>query len=159
MRKFGSGVVVAAALLMAGCNFHATLPESNPELNAQADRLYRDLAAGREEAVVGVMSRETTPAATRVQLPMIRKLTGTETPPTPKVTGTQRLRSTDGDFYSVWQDYEYPNRVAHMATRFKDQDGEWKVFGFNVNVEMKPGVAAAEDATTAIAPTSSPPAA
>ena len=136
---------VVAAVALAGCNFNMTMPTSDPGLNAEADAMYRDLAAGKTDAMLARMSAENDPAQVRSQLPMLRKLISEATPPAPRVVQFQKTTSSAGQFYNVLQDYEYPDRIAHVATSFKAENGGWKVHGFNVNVQMKAEAADPEE--------------
>ena len=136
---------VAAAVALAGCNFNMTMPTSDPGLNAEADAMYRDLAADRTDALLARLSAENDPAQVRSQLPMIRSLVGETTPPKPQVVRFQKTVTNGAQFYSVMQDYEYPDRVAHVATDFKAENGGWKIHSFNVNVQMKAEVADPEE--------------
>ena len=145
MRRLIYSMAALFALLTAGCNFNATTSQSNTELNGQAEALYRDLAAGRDDAVVARMSDANSPAQVRAQLPMLRRLIGQATPPAPAVVGTQTVRSTQGSFYSVGQDYAYADRLVHVETRFRGENEQWKVEAFNVNVRAKADAAPEED--------------
>lgn len=136
MRSMRIWAPVAAAVALAGCNFNMTLPTSDPGLNAEADAMYRDLAAGKTDALLARMSAENNPEQVRSQIPMLRNLIGEATPPKPQVVQFQKTTSNAGQFYNVLQDYAYPDRVAHVSTNFKAEDGGWKVHGFNVNVTM-----------------------
>ena len=130
-----------AAAVVAGCNFNATLPTSDPGLNAVADTQFRDLVGKRDEALIARMSSENKPADIVPQLPMMRDLVASTVPPAPKVVSTRKTTSTAGKFYDVLQDYDYADRVAHVTTHFKSEDGAWKVTGFFINVTMKPAAA------------------
>lgn len=148
---------VVAAVALAGCNFNMTLPTSDAGLNAEADAMYRDLATGKTDALIARMTAENDPAQVRSQIPMIRQLIGEATPPAPQVIRCQKTTSNAGQFYSVLQDYEYPDRVAHVATDFKSENGGWKIHGFNVNVTMKaPQTDPTPDPVVATAPTPEP---
>lgn len=137
MRGWMIGLAAALALLTSGCNFNATTSQSDPELNTRADALYRNLAAGRDADVAAQMSSDNDPAQVQAQLPMLRRLIGSATPPAPHVSWTQMMRSTGGSFYTVAQDYDYGDRIVHVETRFKGENDEWKVMAFNVNVRAK----------------------
>ena len=137
MRGLIYGMAAALTLLTAGCNFNTTTSESNAELNGQAEALYRELVAGQDDAIVARMSSENSPAQVRAQLPMLRRMIGSATPPTPTVSGTQTVRSTQGSFYAVGQDYSYADRLVHVETRFSGENDQWKVQAFNVNVRAK----------------------
>ena len=143
------GFALAAALALAGCNFQAFDGGGDPALNAEAQANYGDLVAGRDDGLVARMSSENSPAAVRPQLPMLRKLIDTTSAPAPTVTGTQRVASTNGQFYVVNQDYAYPDRVAHVRTEFRKEGEIWKIRSFNVNMTMKPAAAAAAAAPSA----------
>lgn len=129
-------VSLTAAIALAGCNFQATLPAENPTLNAEAEAMFEDLAAGRDQALLARLSSENKPEVVSAQLPVLKNLIGNASPPKPKVTGYQQTNSTQGKFYAVAQDYAYADRVAHVQTNFVQRDGAWKVLGFNVNVTM-----------------------
>jgi hypothetical protein len=129
-----AGLLAAAAL--ASCNFNATLPKSDPALNAEAKATFADLVAGRESAILARLSSANKPADVKAQIPMLRNMIGHDTAPEPTVTGYQSMTSTSGRFYVVGQDYTYPDRVAHVQTNFVKEGDAWKVAGFNVNVTM-----------------------
>lgn len=148
---------VVAAVALAGCNFNMTMPTSDAGLNAEADAMYRDLAAGKDDAMIARMSAENDPEQVRSQLPMIRQLVGETTPPAPRVVQFQKTTSNAGQGYSVLQDYEYPDRVAHVDTNFKSENGGWKIHGFNVNVTMKaPQAGPTSEPVVETAPTPEP---
>ena len=154
MRSVRRGLVVVGFMALvatglAGCNFNATASTNDPALNAVADANFKDLAAGRDDAVVARLSSENDAAQVKAQLPMLRTLVGNAATPEPDVVQFQKTTSTAGQFYSVLQDYRYPDRVAHVQTNFKAESGAWKVMGFNVNVSMTGAVPpAAEKAVT-----------
>jgi len=129
-----AGAAVATAL--ASCNFNATLPKSDPALNAEAEANFADLAAGREEAILARLSSGNKPDEVRAQIPMLRNIISHDAPPEPTITGFQSVTSTQGRFYVVGQDYAYSDRVAHVQTRFIREGEGWKLMGFNVNVTM-----------------------
>mgnify|MGYP001248595636 CR=1 FL=1 len=136
MRMIWIGAVLAGSLLTA-CNFQATLPKSDPALNAEAEATFGDLVGSRDDAILARMSSANDRATVGAQLPVLRKLTGDSPPPKAKVTGFQSVTSTEGRFYSVAQEYAYPDRLAHVQTTFIKEGEAWKVMSFNVNVVMK----------------------
>ena len=142
---------VAAVSTLSACTFNATLPKSDPALNAEAKALFTDLAQGRDDAVIARMSSENSPDAIRAQLPMLKTMIGKEPVPEPKVVAFQSVTSSQGRFYLVQQDYAYPDRVAQAKTSFIKEGDVWKVQGFNVNVQMTPAAAAAAAAAPAAA--------
>ncbi len=134
LKKFAC--LATAAATLAGCNFNATLPKSDPHLNAEAEATFADLAAGRDDAILARLSSANKPTEVKAQIPMLRNMIGHETAPEPKVTDYQSVTSTSGRFYIVGQDYVYPDRVAHVRTDFVREGDVWKLAGFNVNVTM-----------------------
>ena len=149
------GVTLLAAVTafaLTGCNFHATTSTGEPELNQEADRLFKDILAGDAEAATARMSSENRVEQIRAQVPVIRNLVGDETPPAPTVVGSQKTVSTDGSFYGVTQRYAYSDRTVHLATNFKTEGKDWKILRFNVNVEMIAPPALAAPAADPAAP-------
>lgn len=138
MRVLKRAALLAGVILLGGCNFHTTLPTSDPALNAEADALYEDLALGRDDALIARMSAANSAEDIRAQLPMLRNVVGTSAPPDPTVTGTRKTSGTRGEVYEVQQDYAYADRVVHAYTTLVKERGVWKVQGFNVNAQMKP---------------------
>ncbi|MCY1243023.1 hypothetical protein D3C80_1013650 [compost metagenome] len=132
------GAVIVGVVTLGGCNFHTTMPTSDPALNAEADALFEDLVLGRDDALIARMSSANKAEEIRAQLPMLRNMVGEATPPEPTVTGTRKTSGTSGEVYEVQQDYAYPDRVVHAYTTLVKEGGAWKVQGFNVNAQMKP---------------------
>ena len=62
--------------------------------------------------------------------------------PEPTPLGWNANTSTNGQRYSVAQQYEYPDRFVRADTTFLKEGEAWKVESFNVNARMKPAVAA-----------------
>lgn len=138
MRILKWGAVIAGVVTLGGCNFHTTMPTSDPALNAEADALFEDLVLGRDDALIARMSSANKAEEIRAQLPMLRNMVGEATPPEPTVTGTRKTSGTSGEVYEVQQDYAYPDRVVHAYTTLVKEGGAWKIQGFNVNAQMKP---------------------
>lgn len=138
MRILKWGAVIVGVVTLGGCNFHTTMPTSDPALNAEADALFEDLVLGRDDALIARMSSANKAEEIRAQLPMLRNMVGEATPPEPTVAGTRKTSGTRGEVYEVQQDYAYPDRVVHAYTTLVKEGGAWKVQGFNVNAQMKP---------------------
>ena len=138
MRILKWGAVIAGVVTLSGCNFHTTMPKSDPALHAEADALFEDLVLGRDDALIARMSSANKAEEIRAQLPMLRNMVGEATPPEPTVAGTRKTSGTSGEVYEVQQDYAYPDRVVHAYTTLVKEGGAWKVQGFNVNAQMKP---------------------
>ena len=138
MRILKWGAVIVGVVTLGGCNFHTTMPTSDPALNAEADALFEDLVLGRDDALIARMSSANKAEEIRAQLPMLRNMVGEATPREPTVTGTRKTSGTSGEVYEVQQDYAYPDRVVHAYTTLVKEGGAWKVQGFNVNAQMKP---------------------
>jgi hypothetical protein len=132
-------LVLAAVmgLVLGACNFHATTTLSDAELNREAEVLFQDFLKGDDEAVVARLSPDSDPGEARAQLPMLRRLVEHETAPEPRLEGTRKTASSGGTFYVVAQEYDFPDRTAHMTTEFVKQGDDWKVHAFNINVRMK----------------------
>jgi hypothetical protein len=141
MRILNLAIGLATLVALSGCNFHTTLPTSDPALNAEADALFEDLAHGRDDAVIARMSSANKPAEIRAQLPMLRNMVSEANPPEPTVVGTRKTSGTSGEVYEVQQDYAYPDRVVHAYTTLIKEGGSWKVQAFNINAQMKPSSA------------------
>jgi hypothetical protein len=140
IRRLGPTV---AACFLAACTFNTTTSQSDPHLNAEAQANFADLVAGRDDAILARLPPETPVEAARAQMPVLRQLVGDAPVPEPTVTRTQSVNSTEGKFYSVGQEYAYPDRVAYVETHFAKEHEAWKIEAFNVNVRM---TAAAEPA-------------
>lgn len=133
---------VLAAGLMASCSIPSM--EGDAERATEARAMYADLVEGRDDALVARMSSGSDPAAVRAQLPMIRSFAPPGPVPEPKPLGWQSNASTNGQRYSLAQEYEYPDRFVRTDTTFLKEGGIWKVEGFNVNARMKAGAPAVE---------------
>ena len=125
--------------------------EGDADRAAEAQALYGDLVAGRDDALVARMSSANNPADLRAQLPTIRSYAPSGPVPEPKTIGWQANAGTGGQQYSLAQEYEYPDRFIRTDTNFVKEGDGWKVLGFNVNTRMKPGAVA--PAETSVAPT------
>ncbi|MBX3476340.1 MAG: hypothetical protein KF910_01920 [Brevundimonas sp.] len=142
----GLAGLLCGAALVASCSYNATFDASDEALNAVADENFRDLAAGRNEAVLARLSSENSQDQARAQLPMLKGLLPDLEAPDPGVASSQKTKSNQGEFYAVRQDYAYPDRTARVETTFKKEGEGWKVRSFNVNVTMRPGAAPATKA-------------
>ncbi len=141
MRILKWGAVIVGVVTLGGCNFHTTMPTSDPALNAEADALFEDLVLGRDDAVIARLSSANKPAEIRAQLPMLRSMVSEASPPEPTVVGTRKTSGTSGEVYEVQQDYAYSDRVVHAYTTLVKEGGGWKVQAFNINAQMKPSSA------------------
>lgn len=130
--------------------------EGDADRAAEAEALYGDLVAGRDDALLARMSSANNPAELRTQLPMIRSYAPSGQAPEPKTVGWSSNAGTNGQHYSLAQEYEYPDRFIRTDTNFVKEGAVWKVLGFNVNTRMKPGAAA--PAEIPVAPTAAAPA-
>lgn len=137
MRISGWIASVASLVALGGCNFHTTMPTSDPTLNAEADALFEDLVLSRDDALIARMSSGNKAEDVKAQLPMLRNIAGAATPPEPTVAGTRKTSGTGGEVYEVQQDYAYPDRVVHAYTTLVKEGGVWKVQAFNINAQMK----------------------
>lgn len=135
-------VVLMALFGLAACAMPSM--EGDAERAAEARALYSDLVEGRDDALVARMSSANNPADLRAQLPAIRTLAPSGPAPEPKSLGWQAQAGTDGQTYSLAQEYEYADRFIRTDTNFIKEGAVWKVLGFNVNARMKPGVPAPE---------------
>lgn len=142
---FQALALALAALVLAACNFHATLPTSDPVLNAEAEAFYDDLVAGRDDAVVARMLSENDPAQVKAQLPMLRDMIGDAAPPEPKLVQSRKSTGSQGETYELEQDYVYADRTVRVYSAMMREKGEWKVHTFNINVRMAGEPKAAED--------------
>lgn len=133
--------LAATATLLTACNFNASTSKSDPALNAEAERNYADIVAGRDDAVVARMSSKNDAAQVRAQLPMLRDLAGKGQPPAAQVTGTQSIVSNAGSGYRVAQNYEYADRAVQVETGFVKEGEAWKIEGFNLNATLKAAAA------------------
>ena len=128
-----------AACALAACSMPSM--EGDAQRSAEAQALYADLVEGRDDALVARMSSSTDPATVRAQLPMIRTFAPAGPAPEPKPLGWSANTGTDGQRYSLAQEYEYPDRFVRTDTSFLKERGVWKVESFNVNARIKPGAA------------------
>ena len=114
--------------------------EGDAQRGADAQALYADLVEGRDDALLARMSSTNDPQTVRSQLPTIRTLAPAGPAPEPRSLGWNSNVSTNGQRYSLAQEYEYPDRFVRTDTTFLKEGEAWKVEGFNVNARMKPGV-------------------
>jgi hypothetical protein len=131
------GFLAAAAL--TACSMPSM--EGDAERATEARALYADLVEGRDEALLARMASVNDPATVRAQLPMLRTFAPAGPPPEPKPMGWRSYAGTDGQRYSLAQEYEYPDRFVRADTNFLKEGDVWKVEGFNVNARMKAGPA------------------
>jgi hypothetical protein len=137
----GRFVALVAACALAACSMPSM--QGDADRAAEAEALYADLAAGREDALLARMSSGNDPATIRAQLPMIRTFAPPGAPPEPKPLGWRSEAGTNAQRYFVAQEYEYPDRFVRTDTTFIKEGEVWKVQGFNVNARMKAGDASA----------------
>lgn len=135
--------LAATAILLTACNFNAFTSKSDPTLNAEAERNYADLVAGRDDVVVARLSSKNDVAQVKAQLPMLRNLAGEGQPPAAQVTGTQSIVSNAGHAYRVAQRYEYADRAVDVQTGFVKEGEIWKIEGFHLNATLKAAPAVA----------------
>ena len=126
-----------AAWGLAACSMPSL--EVDAQRAAGAHALYADLTEGRDDALLARMSSGNDPATVRAQLPMLRTFAPAGPAPEPKPLGWSANAGTDGQRYSLAQEYEYPDRFVRTDTTFLKQGAVWKVEGFTVNARMKPG--------------------
>lgn len=147
-RRWVLGLLAACGL--AACS--APGMEGDAQRAVEAQALYADLVEGRDDALLARMSSVNDPATVRAQLPMIRRIAPAGPAPEAKPLGWRSYAGTDGQRYSLSQEYEYPDRFVRADTNFLKEGAVWKVEGFNVNARMKPGVAPPVVAPTAVEP-------
>lgn len=143
-----------AAFGLAACSMPTM--EGDADRAAEAQALYGDLVEGRDDALLARMSSANRPAELRAQLPMIRSFAPSGPAPEPKTLGWSSNAGTNGQHYSLAQEYEYPDRFIRTDTNFVKEGAVWKVLGFNVNARMKAGAAA--PAEIPVAPAAAAPA-
>ena len=131
-----------AACGLAACSMPSTEADVQRATDAQA--LYADLVEGRDDALLARMSSANDPATVKAQLPMIRTFAPAGPAPEPKSLGWSANASTNGQRYSLAQEYDYPDRFVRTDTTFLKEGAAWKVESFNVNARMKPGAGPAE---------------
>lgn len=139
-----------AAFGLAACSMPNMAGDA--ERAAEAAALYADLVEGRDDALLARMSSANNPAELRGQLPMIRSYAPSGRPPEPKTVGWSSNAGTNGQHYSLAQEYEYPDRFIRTDTNFVKEGSAWKVLGFNVNARIKPGAAPPAAIPVAAAP-------
>jgi hypothetical protein len=135
--------------LLAACGLAAcSMPtmEGDAERAGEAQALYADLVAGRDDALLARMSSGNDPATVKALLTMVRGFAPAGPAPEPKSLGWSANASTNGQRYSLAQEYEYPDRFVRTDTTFLKEGEAWKVEAFNVNARMKPGAAPATEA-------------
>ncbi|TAJ63830.1 hypothetical protein [Brevundimonas sp.] len=81
---------------------------------------------------------------------MIRTIAPAGPPPEPKPLGWRSDAGTNGQRYTLAQEYEYPDRFVRTDTTFLKEGAVWKVESFNVNARIKP--AGAPEAAAPAAP-------
>ena len=116
--------------------------EADAQRASDAQALDADLVEGRDDALLARMSSGNDPATVRAQLPMIRTFAPAGPAPGPRSLSWGANASTNGQRYSLAQEYEYPDRFVRTDTTFLKEGEVWKVEGFNVNARMKPAAAA-----------------
>ena len=142
--RFSNLCLLASGLALLGaCTMQATTTGTDPVLNAEAEALYDDLVAGKDDALVARLAPTADVAAVRAQLPLDRSLTGAGAAPDPTVTNSVKTRSTEGSAYAVTQAYTYPDRVVTLSTDFAQLGEAWKVRSFKVEARMVPVAAPA----------------
>ncbi|MEN5114689.1 hypothetical protein ABE453_11735 [Brevundimonas diminuta] len=133
---FRTAALAVAALVLSACNFHATLPTSDPTLNAEAEAFYGDMIAARDDAVVARMTSENDAAEVKAQLPMLRGMIGDAATPEPKLVQSRKTTGSQGETYELEQDYVYADRTVRVYSAMMREKGEWKLHAFNINVRM-----------------------
>ncbi len=134
--RIAAPLTLAAAALLAGCQFNAVISQGNAALDAEAIANYRDLVEGRNEAVLGRMSAANNPAQVQAQLPMLKTMAGDCLSASPAVTGTRSMVSNTGMTYGVTHVYTCPDRTVQVTSTFIKEGSSWKLQGFNVNANM-----------------------
>lgn len=134
--RIAAPLILAAAALLAGCQFNAVTSQGNAALDAEAIANYRDLVEGRNEAVLGRMSTANNPAQVQAQLPMLKTMAGDCLSASPAVAGTRSMVSNTGRTYGVTHVYTCPDRTVQVTSTFIKEGPSWKLQGFNVNANM-----------------------
>lgn len=151
--RLNACLALVATTLLAGCQFNAFSSQSNEALNTQSVATFRDLIAGRDEALVARMSSQSSPEEVRAQLPQLKSLAGDCGTAMPRVIGTRSVVSNQGRSYTVSHSYDCPDRTVTTNATFITQDKQWKLQGFNLNAVMKPATPGeAPDASAPTAP-------
>ena len=136
MTVFRYLAIVATAFVVA-CSMPSF--EASPERDREAQTLLEDIAADRDETVVGKMSSGNSEADLRAQLPFIKTLVPDGPPPQGVTKGWRANAGTGGTTYALTRSYDYPDRTLNVDTTFIKEGESWKVFSFHVSPVMKPG--------------------
>jgi len=130
-------LAIAAIAFVGACSMPSM--EASPERDRDAQALLEDIAADRDDRVVGKMSAQNSEADLRAQLPFIKTLVPDGPPPQGVTSGWRANTGTGGTTYALRRSYDYPDRTLNVDTTFIKEGESWKVFSFHVSPVMKPG--------------------
>ena len=122
--------VLTAALAVSACS----QIKGDPAREAQADRMLAMAIAGDVDAALAGMSPELDRATGKAQFAQMRTMLPKTAPPAGKTIGFTKSAGTEGEWYGLVRQYDFPAQVLVTETRMaRYPDGRWLVQNFNFN--------------------------
>ena len=136
-------LAITAIASLAACSMPSF--EASVEREAQAQTLLEDLAAGRDDLILGQLTAGSDEAGFRAQLPSIKSLIPTGPVPGGTTLAWRANAGTAGQTYALRRSYAYPDRTLTVDSIFLKEKEVWKIAGFHVAPTMTaPSEATAE---------------
>ncbi|MFW2342035.1 hypothetical protein [Brevundimonas sp.] len=130
-------LAMVMTLAVAACSMPSLSGDENRNQEAQA--LMAALAAGDDARIAESMAAGTDPEQVAAQLPFMKSMLPAGPVPEGKTGGWQSNAGTAGTTYTLVRSYDYPDRVIVQNVVFRKEGDAWKVQGFHVNANFKPG--------------------
>lgn len=124
-------------LAVAACSMPSLTGDEDRNQEAQA--LMVALAAGDDARIAEVMTADTDPQQVAAQLPFMTSMLPEGPVPEGKTEGWQTNAGTAGMTYGLVRSYDYPDRIINQNVVFRKEGEVWKVHGFHINANFKPG--------------------
>lgn len=136
-RPVATVVMASAIASLSACGLPTAT--ASPERAAEARVLLEDLAADRDQVLIGKMSSQLNAAQIGAQLPFMKSLVPDGAVPEGTVEGWRANAGTGGSTYELMQSYVYPDRTLRVSTVFRKEGEAWKVLGFHIAPVMTVG--------------------
>ena len=124
-------------LAVAACSMPSL--SGDEDRNQEAQALMVALAAGDDARITETMVAGTDPQQVAAQLPFMKSMLPEGPVPEGKTEGWQTNAGTAGTTYALVRSYDYADRVIVQNVVFRKEGDAWKVQGFHINANFKPG--------------------
>ena len=130
-------LAMVMTLAVAACSMPSL--SGDEDRNQEAQALMVALAAGDDARIAEALTAGTDPQQVAAQLPFMKSMMPEGPVPEGQTGGWQTNTGTGGTTYSLVRSYDYPDRVIIQNVVFRKEGDVWKVHGFHINANFKPG--------------------